>query len=327
LEKIVTPILVENLGGEMKLTMRSYQSEQDFWDIRNFLRGVCLLNDLHMFCWSVARLDYWRWHGIMNLDEGNLETGVYMWETEDRKIVAVVNQEGNGQVFLQIHPAYKTAKLEEEMIALAEEKLRAPSRRGGQAMWIWSDAADSLRQDILVGRGYTHITEHDERQWRRDLNVAIPDKPIKDGYTLRALGETSELASRCWASWKAFHSDEPDEKYDTDWSWYQNIQKAPLYRRDLDLVAIDPSGEVAAFTTIWYDDVIRCGYFEPVGCMPEHQRRGLASSLLCEGMRRLKTMGAVQAQTAGGTPHANGLYQSVLGPVYDISQPWEKRWP
>ena len=309
----------------MRLSMRPYQSEQDFWDIRNFLREVCVLNHLRMFCWSVARLDYWRWHGIMNLGEGTLETGVYLWETENRKIAGVVNQEDDGQVFLQIHPAYKTAAMEEEMIALAEEKLRAGSRRGGHALWIWMDSGASQRQTILAKRGYTHISEHDEHQWRRDLYMAIPDNPLMDGYTLRALGEVSELASRSWASWRAFHPDEPDEKYDTDWSWYQNIQKAPLYRRDLDLVAIAPSSEVAAFTTIWYDDVIRCGYFEPVGCMPEHQRRGLASSLLCEGMRRLKTMGAVQAQTAGGTPHANGLYQSVLGPVYDISQPWEKR--
>ena len=87
---------------------------------------------------------------------------------------------------------------------------------------------------------------------------------------------SSELPSRSWASWRAFHSDDPDEKYDGDWSWYQNIQAAPLYRRDLDLVAIAPSGEVAAFTTTWYDDVTHSGYFEPVGTMPEHQRCGLA---------------------------------------------------
>ena len=111
-----------------------------------------------------------------------------------------------------------------------------------------------------------------------------------------------------------------------DWTWYRNIQSAPLYRRDLDLVAISSNGEVAAFTTIWYDDVTRCGYFEPVGTVPEHQRCGLARSLLCEGMRRLKRSGATQVMTIGGEPPANGLYQTVLGPVYDLSQPWEKRW-
>jgi mycothiol synthase len=157
--------------------------------------------------------------------------------------------------------------------------------------------------------------------------MPIPDHPVQEGYIIRSLGEVSELPSRSWASWRAFHEEKPDSDYDPDWSWYLNIQSAPLYRRDLDLVAIEPGGEVAAFTTIWYDDVSRCGYFEPVGTMPEHQRHGLARSLLCDGMRRLMKVGATQVMTIGGEPPANALYQAMLGPIYDISQPWEKRWP
>jgi mycothiol synthase len=310
----------------MKLIMRSYQSEDDFWQIRSFLREVFVLNGLRKFSWPVARLDYWRWHGIMNQGDGTLETGVFIWETEEKQISAVLNCEGMGQAFLQVHPDFKNIELEEQMIVQAETHLYAPSRKGGQVLWIWTDSEDAMRQAILEKRGYTHITEHDEHQWRRNLMVPIPHKPLRSGYTIRALGDTSELPSRCWASWRAFHPEQPDEKYDSDVSWYLNIQNAPLYRRDLDLVAITPSGEVAAFTTIWYDDVTRCGYFEPVGTMPEHQQRGLGSALLCEGMRRLKKMGAVQGMTAGGTLHANALYRSVLGPVYEMSQPWEKRW-
>jgi hypothetical protein len=212
------------------------------------------------------------------------------------------------------------------MIIRAEEFLLAPSRMGGNYLWIWCDVGDSRRQEILQRRGYTHIAEADEHQWLRDLEKPIPDHPVRDGYSIRSLGDVSELPSRSWASWRSFHPDEPDENYDEGWSWYQNIQDAPLYRRDLDLVAISPSGEVAAFTTTWYDDVTRCGYFEPVGTVPKHQRCGLARTLLCEGMRRVKGMGATQVMTIGGESPANGLYNSVLGPVYDLCQPWEKRW-
>jgi mycothiol synthase len=91
-------------------------------------------------------------------------------------------------------------------------------------------------------------------------------------------------------------------------------------------VAIAPSGEIAAFTTIWYDDVTRSGYFGPVGTMPEHQRHGLVRALLCEGVRRLKKMGATQAMTIGGEPPANALYQSMLDPDFDLYMPWEKCW-
>jgi mycothiol synthase len=310
----------------MKLVMRPYRTEDDFWRIRDFLRQVFMLNDRHMHNWPVARWDYWRWHGILNLGDGKLEEHVWIWETLDGKIVAVLNREGAGQVFLQIHPAYKNYHLEEQMITIAEKSLSTPSSKGGLVLWIWTSAGDTQRHGILESRGYLHIAEADEHQWLRDLELLIPDAPVKAGYEIRSLGNISELPSRCWASWRAFHPDEPDEKYDSDVQWYLNIQAAPLYQRDLDLVAIAPSGEVAAFTTIWYDDSTCCGYFEPVGTMPEHQCCGLARSLLCEGMRRLKKLGATQVMTVGGSPPANGLYQAVLGPIYDISQPWERRW-
>jgi GNAT superfamily N-acetyltransferase len=310
----------------MKLHLRKYQSEDDYWRIRNFLRDIFLLNDRRTLCWPVARFDYWRWHGILNLGDGKLEEHVFLWETDDRQIAAVLNREGAGQAFLQIHPAFKTDELEEEMIGLAEAHLPSPSRKGGLVLRVWSDARDSQRQGILERRGFTHIAESDEHQWLRNLELPVPDNAVRDGYIIRSLGDISELPARSWASWRAFHPDEPDEKYDGEWTWYQNIQTAPLYRRDLDLVAIAPSGDVAAFATIWYDDVTRCGYFEPVGTMPEYQRCGLARSILSEGMRRLKYVGATQAMTIGGEPPANALYQSAFGPVYDLCQPWEKRW-
>ena len=310
-----------------RFSVRNFNNEDDFWRIRNFLREVFLLNDRHMFCWPVARWDYWRWHGILNLGDGSLERDVFIWEREGGQIAAVLNCEELGQAFLQVHPANKNPNLEEEMLTLAEEHLRSPSRGGGSVLWVWTDAGDLQRQDLLARRGYTHIKDADEHQWRRELDQPIPECLVKDGYTIRSLGESSELPSRSWASWRAFHSTEPDDKYEGNGSWYLNIQAAPLYRRDLDLVAVAPNGEVAAFTTVWYDDVTRCGIFEPVGTMPEHQRQGLASALLCEFMRRLKRMGATLAMTSGGTLHANALYQSVLGPIYDIYQPWEKRWP
>jgi len=309
------------------LNPHACQSEDDFWRIRSFLRQVFLLNGRRMLCWPVARLDYWRWHGIMNLGDGSLETGVYLWETRDGELVAVLNQEEYNHAFLQIHPVYKTAKLEEQMIALAEEKLPVPRQRGGKVLWVWCDSTDNLRQGILQKRGFAHKPEWDEHEWYRNLELPIPDVQVKEGYIIRSLGDNSELPSRSWASWRAFHPDQPDENYSGDHAWYLNIQHAPLYRRNLDLVAIAPSGEVAAFTTIWYDDVTRGGLFEPVGTVPEHQRRGLARALMYEGMRRLKMMGADRVMVSGGSIPANALYQSVMGPDYDVFQAWEKRWP
>ena len=57
----------------MKLALRAFQMEEDRWRIRAFLREVFLLNGRRKLSWHVARLDYWRWHGIIALCKGALE--------------------------------------------------------------------------------------------------------------------------------------------------------------------------------------------------------------------------------------------------------------
>ena len=113
----------------MQLTMRMYQTEDDYWRIREFLRRVFLLNNQRELCWHVARFDYWRWHGIENLGHGKLEQDVFIWETADGQIAAVLNREGPSDVFLQMRLDLDTPELEEEMIVVAEKHLPLARRR------------------------------------------------------------------------------------------------------------------------------------------------------------------------------------------------------
>jgi mycothiol synthase len=305
------------------LTMRRYQTEEDYWRIRAFLRQVMLLNGVREKSWHVARLDYWRWHGIANLGDGQLEQDVYLWETEESELASVLNREEAGSAYLQVDPRHRTRELEEEMIGVAEERL-AIQREGQRVLSVWADAEDTLRLDVLKRRGYSR-GKWAESQWQRDLDAPVHEAPLPPGYTVRARGEVDELPARSWASWKAFHPDAPDEDYQ-GWEWYLNIQRCPLYRRDLDLVAVAPEGEIVAFTTVWYDDVTRSAYFEPVGTMPAHQRRGLARAILSEGLRRLQRLGARRAFVGGYEPGPNALYSSVLSAEHDRSEQWVKRW-
>jgi len=50
----------------MPPTFRPYQTEDDYWRIRSFLREVFLFNGRREHSWHVARLDYWRWHLVVN---------------------------------------------------------------------------------------------------------------------------------------------------------------------------------------------------------------------------------------------------------------------
>jgi nitroreductase len=95
-----------------------------------------------------------------------------------------------------------------------------------------------------------------------------------------------------------------------------------LYRRDLDLVAAAPNGDIASFGGVWYDDVTRSADIEPVGTYGPYQRRGLARAVMLEGLRRVKRLGATLALVGGYTPAANALYASVMGPDHTLSQRW-----
>ena len=307
----------------MKTMMRSYQDENDFWGIRNFLREVLVLNGLREKSWHVARFDYWRWHGLENCHSNDpIEQVTFLWETLDGMIAAVLNPEEYGQVFLQIHPAFKTEKLEEEMIAFAEKHLTA-THAEKRRISIWVDSEDTLRLDLLKGRGYSK-GKWTESQWRRDLEKPIPDVSVAAGYDIRSLGDESELPTRSWASWRGFHPHEPAEKYE-GWEWYRNIQRCPLYRQNLDMVAT--FGDViASCATFWYDDTTRTVYIEPVFTIPEHQRRGLARAVITEGLRRVQEMGAKVAFVGGFEPGPDGLYSSVLSPARDCLEEWIKEW-
>jgi mycothiol synthase len=308
----------------MDVTMRMYEDE-DYWKIREFLREVFLLNNLQELSWQVARFDYWRWHGVENIDHFNMGEVVFIWETDTGKIVSVLSPEGKGDAHLQVHPGMCTPELEEEMIVVAEKNLAFPSADGKQKLCVWANGRDQRRQSILKRHGYTRSGDP-ETQRRQMLDGPLVDAHPPPGYTVRSLGDGAELLDRCYASGLAFHPDSITFAVENreDVSWYYNIQTAPLYRRDLDIVAIAPDGGVASFCTIWFDDVTRAAYFEPVGTVPAQQRRGLGKSVLCEGLRRLKKMGAVVAFVGGYSTAANALYSSAGFTEYALSEPWVK---
>ncbi len=310
-----------------KLTFRPYQSEEDYWRMREFLRQVFLLNERLERSWHVARLDYTRWHVCLNCDHVRLNDVTYLWEDSGRLAAILMPDGGPGEAHLLVHPNFKTAALEEEMLRVAEEHLAKAQPDGSRRLEVWSPEEDHDRQELLALHGY-HKGDWPEHQWRRDLDGPIPAAPLAEGFTVRALGDGLELLERCYASGLGFHQGDIQVGVDNrkDPTWYRNIQTAPLYRRDLDLVAVAPDGAIAAFCTIWFDDVTRSAYFEPVATVPDYQRRGLGKALLTEGLQRLQRMGATRAFVGGFSQGANALYRSVMGGEHELYECWVKAW-
>jgi GNAT superfamily N-acetyltransferase len=311
----------------MQTSFRPYQTEDDFWRMREFLRRIFILNSRLERSWHVARLDYARWHTCLNCAHVSLEQVAFLWEADGQLVAFLMPDGGRGEAHFCVHPGLRTLELEEEMLAVAEERLAKVMPDGSRKLFAWAPGEDTLRQGVFIRHGYRR-DDWPEHQWRRDLDAPIPALPAPPGYTIRSLGDGLELLERCYASGLGFHEGDIQVAVENreDPAWYRNIQTAPLYRRDLDLVAAAPDGAIAAFCTIWFDDVTRSGYFEPVATVPAHQRRGLGKALLTEGLRRLHRMGASRAFVGGYSQAANALYQSVFDPVYDLYEVWVKEW-
>jgi mycothiol synthase len=316
----------------MKPTMRNYQAEEDYWCIREFLREVSILNNRHDFSWPLLRWDYWRWHINENIFRFKLEDVIMLWEAEGQ-IVAMLNPDTPGEAFFQVHPSYHSSELLSEMLDVAEQKLLKTNESGQQELLVWVNASDNVTKLLFTERGYTPARFSAEHMRYRfisttlnaGLSQPIPDSAPPAGYTVRALGDESELPARSWLSWKVFHPDEPDEKYQ-GWEWYRNVQRIPIYRRDLDILAVAPDGELAAFCTVWFDDITRTAVFEPVGTHPRHQKRGLGKAVMSEGLRRAQRLGATLATVSSYSKGAHALYESMGFTNVDILEPWIKEW-
>ena len=307
------------------LTQRPYQTEADYWRIRNFLREVFELNGRIEHSWHVARLDHWRWHLIGTCRCcGPVEEVTTLWETADGQLAAVLLPLGDNEIRLHVHPHWRTPELENEMVAYAEQRYAGGTAVNQRFLYLPVLTDDALRQEVLTGRGYTRRAGGGWH-WRRDLDAPLPLAPVPAGYEIRSMGPPAEHPARSWASWRAFHADEPDDNYDGDYSWYGNIQSAPLYRRDLDVVAATAAGDIAAFCTISYDDTTRSAVTVLVGTAAEHWRRGLGKAVMVAGMRRLQQVGCTRVFSTATEAPANALYRSVMQ-THLVTDTWLKRW-
>ena len=308
----------------MKLNMRAYEAP-DFWKIRAFLRETFLLNDREELSWQAYRFEYWVWHGVANLDQGPVEEKVLLWETPDGQLAAVLNAESKGNAFIQMHPEFRSEQLENEMVDVAEERLWTVAKDGKNKVAVWADDDDDLRTGILQRRGYTQAS-WEMRDRYMSLEGEIPQPAVPAGFVVRPMNDGAELLERCYTSGLAFHPDNLAQAHENreDVTWYRNIQKAPLYRRDLDIVAVAPDGAVASFCTIWFDDVTLAAACEPVATSPAHQKKGLAKACIHEGLRRAREMGATMGFVGSGEEGAHRCYASAGLTDYKVSRQWLK---
>ena len=299
----------------------------DVWRIRAFLREAVVADGERPRTWSVARLDYTCAHVLPNVAGVALHDVAWLWE-HDARVVALALPDGPlGEAHLSLAPAYRQGPLLDAMLDRAEADLAARGADGRASLVVWSHADDEDRSERLRRRAYAP-TDVVERVYRSALRADAVEPPAPDRYTIRALGDGLELLERCYASGLAFHDGDLSVASDNraDAAWYRRLQRAPLYRRDLDLVALTEAGAVAGFVSVWFDDVTRDATLEPVGVVPEHRGRGVGRALVATALARAARYGALRAFVGGYDAAAEALYGSLLRDGRDDIVAWRRRW-
>jgi ribosomal protein S18 acetylase RimI-like enzyme len=185
-------------------------------------------------------------------------------------------------------------------------------RRAVQA-WVRSEHPAALRYaSDLDPRGCERLEASGYRAtgdaivaFRRALDeVEVPRARV------RALESGDDVRGRATITHAAFEVERPLSAYVED---YATFARSPAYPSGWDLVAEDEARNAAACCIAWPDPISRSGNFEPVATHPWFARRGFASAVMLEGMRRLRDAGMTWAivRTPISNTAAQTLYRSL----------------
>jgi len=292
----------------MKIIQKEFDYEQDFLRVRDFLSET-FGHFQRSVNWRIERWEY-AFHFVApflanwgeqppsqeSADEALafLETLTGLWETTSGEVAGVVNIEhpdlthpGFGEFFIQRHPEH--LDLLPQMLDFAETHLRDP---GQNRLFIYARPDDQPLRGQLEERGFAPFPEQTETESILELDAqTIPGEPdLPEGFKVQSMAEDNDLEKRCKAFGRAFNHPDPLE-------WpsvlsYEQLQQAPDYKKDQDIVVLAPDGEFASFALIWFDEPNKLAVLEPVGTQPEFRRMGLASEAIYEAIRRVAAKGA-----------------------------------
>jgi mycothiol synthase len=300
------------------LQARMYRKD-DYDKIIHFLREIYKMNK-NQHCWLPTRWEYAE-HLVNPLfvERGHKdwEPLIRIWEENDR-IVGIVHPEDTHNAFIQIRPGYRL--VEEEMIEWAEKNIALPFGDGRKKIVIWVNESDTYRKDLLKERGYSKGKECSYLNVQSDFSPV--EIKIPADYIIRSMAEEIDLVKRFNVTQQAFN---PKAEYQKEIPGsFLKMIKAPMYRSDLDIVAEYKDGTLAASCTVWYDEELNFGMFEPVATHPKHQRKGLGKAIVSEGLNRLEKLGVKTAYVESFGDNRYSFYSSVGFKAYDQDYPWTK---
>ncbi len=307
--------------SEVSLVCHRAKHDLDYWQLREFLRDLFRINGRREISWQVARFDYFYCHILPNCAEQKLDENAFYWSEEQGDIKALLVREVK-ICYLNTDPEFRQEGFLKEMLATAEKELTFKNDDGKSKVAVEVSDDDSLMISLLQEHGFQK-TDFYTASRKRILNSPVPEPVLPPGFKIRNMLGREDHAARSLASWDAFHHND-DAQFHGDLDWYAVVEKIPMYRAQLDIVATTNDNRLIGFCTVSYDDVNRTAYFEPVGLIYDYHRKGLGRAMMLEGLRRAENLGCEIAFVSNNTDDAGELYEACGFELDKLSHVWVK---
>jgi ribosomal protein S18 acetylase RimI-like enzyme len=234
---------------------------------------------------------------------------VALWETDRGELTAfAVWQPAFKMLDYGVDPRCDDARFVDAMIEWIDESFAARAKANGRTTcWIKIAPAHREWAAVLEKRGFDLCAwslAHYERPTDRVAQAELPN-----GFSIREVAGDSEAEA-----WAALHRAVfPRVGMTADWRLA--IMRAPCYHRELDLVAVAPGGQLAAFCQGWPGSLgaEAAAQIEPFGTHPYFRRRHLGRAILHAIMRRMadSAIGRVFVEAWDDNLDATGAYESA----------------
>jgi len=212
----------------------------------------------------------------------------------------------NPEFHHQIHP---------QILKWADEQThKIVNTPSGHPAWFvpvlasWIDRIHDLEKAGFTSQA--NVGEHSWSQVLMEHSMHIPaGAKLPDGFYIRPLHGASEVDAYVELHRSVF------ESKNMTIAWRSRTLQRPEYIPDLDLVAVAPNGQLAAFCICWLakdDNDNISGQIEPMGVHADFRKLGLGRAILSEGLRRLSARGAkhIYVQTDSYRDAAFKLYEA-----------------
>ncbi|MEM7030124.1 MAG: N-acetyltransferase [Chloroflexota bacterium] len=223
-------------------------------------------------------------------DEG-CEIG--LWEQGDQLLAWAVYLPAWWNVDYAIHPDVWGSALEKDVLAWAKEQMIDYGKRTNETFYgsieFFADAPKEKKTiEHLASLGYTKF-EWSILRFEIDIQQQVlPEPQVPDGFTIRPLKGVAEVEAYVNAHRAAFGSDKMTV------AWRRRSLQHPAYQPEIDLIAVDTSGNPAGFCVCWQWE--NTGQIEPLGVHPDYQRLGLGRALELTALQIFRQRGVHSVQ-------------------------------